>query len=362
MEQNRKPIDPAVIEEVIEKMKNRGRYEPGVYELVREDMQLGITREETRGYTEKGYSLQQMQVYSKCLRKNFSEDEISFICNRELQWEQMEQLYRLREDGMTMEQLQAYAKSVNFNTTLLQTKQVQSPTEQTNPAADPEPDPSMHQLMQGMEKLAKSVALMAENYENKFQRLSETITENHAGEKQIENYKAQIAEKENLLSHQQDEIQREKGKNARLEQEKEQLERRLQIMSKKLEKEETADTERNGKTQETVPQQAVTPAAHRNGQTEKIIDYEPVETYEKKKPAGILELFMKICLKKTSRADIVRLVTKGELSTEQLAQIKHAIESGLTEQQLTELINNNVEAEKMKEIIEIAVLENKLAG
>lgn len=362
MEQNRKPINPAVIEEVIEKMKNRGRYEPGVYELVREDMQLGITREETRGYTEKGYSLQQMQVYSKCLRKNFSEDEISFICNRELQWEQMEQLYRLREDGMTMEQLQAYAKSVNFNTTLLQTKQVQSPTEQTNPVADPEPDPSMHQLMQGMEKLAKSVALMAENYENKFQRLSETITENHAGEKQIENYKEQIAEKENLLSHQQDEIQREKGKNARLEQEKEQLERRLQIMSKKLEKEETADTERNGKTQETVPQQAVTPAAHRNGQTEKIIDYEPVETYEKKKPAGILELFMKICLKKTSRADIVRLVTKGELSTEQLAQIKHAIESGLTEQQLTELINNNVEAEKMKEIIEIAVLENKLAG
>ena len=282
MEQNRKPIDPAVIEEVIEKMKNRGRYEPGVYALVREDMQLGITREETRGYTEKGYSLQQMQVYSKCLRKNFSEDEISFICNRELQWEQMEQLYRLREDGLSMEQLQAYAKSVNFKTSLLQTKQVQSPTEQTNSAADPEPDPSMHQLMQGIEKLAKSVALMAENYENKFQRLSETITENHAGEKQIENYKAQIAEKENLLSHQQDEIQREKGKNARLEQEKEQLERRLQIMSKKLEKEETADTERNGKTQETVPQQAVTPAAHRNGQTEKIIDYEPVETYKKR--------------------------------------------------------------------------------
>jgi len=46
----------------------------------------------------------------------------------------------------------------------------------------------------------------------------------------------------------------------------------------------------------------------------------------------------------------------------QLVQIKSAIEKGLTEGQLVELINNNVSAEKMKEIIEIAVLENSMAG
>lgn len=42
-------------------------------------------------------------------------------------------------------------------------------------------------------------------------------------------------------------------------------------------------------------------------------------------------------------------------------QIKSAIEKGLTEPQLVELINNNISAEKMKEIIEIAVLENSMA-
>ena len=41
-------------------------------------------------------------------------------------------------------------------------------------------------------------------------------------------------------------------------------------------------------------------------------------------------------------------------------QLKSAIERGLTESQLVELINNNVSAEKMKEIIEIAVLENAM--
>ena len=36
-------------------------------------------------------------------------------------------------------------------------------------------------------------------------------------------------------------------------------------------------------------------------------------------------------------------------------------EKGLTESQLVELINNNISAEKMKESIEIAVLENSMA-
>ena len=65
--------------------------------------------------------------------------------------------------------------------------------------------------------------------------------------------------------------------------------------------------------------------------------------------------------KKKSRADIVKLVASGALVPAQLVQIKSAIEKGLTESQLVELINNNISAEKMKEIIEIAVLENSMA-
>ena len=64
---------------------------------------------------------------------------------------------------------------------------------------------------------------------------------------------------------------------------------------------------------------------------------------------------------KKSRQDIVKLLASGDLVPAQLVQIRSAIEKGLTESQLVELINNNVSAEKMKEIIEIAVLENSLA-
>lgn len=52
----------------------------------------------------------------------------------------------------------------------------------------------------------------------------------------------------------------------------------------------------------------------------------------------------------------------GELDRNQLIQIKSAIEKGLTESQLEEIINSRVPAERMKEIIEIAELENSLQG
>ena len=87
----------------------------------------------------------------------------------------------------------------------------------------------------------------------------------------------------------------------------------------------------------------------------------PVDRNVRKSSNGMTGIFAKLCFKKKSRADIVKLVATGDLVPAQLVQIKSAIEKGLTEMQLIELINNNISAEKMKEIIEIAVLENSMA-
>lgn len=88
----------------------------------------------------------------------------------------------------------------------------------------------------------------------------------------------------------------------------------------------------------------------------------PIErSVRKSSNSGVASLFARLSFKKRSRADIVRLVATGDLVPAQLVQIKSAIEKGLTESQLVELINNNISAEKMKEIIEIAVLENSMA-
>ena len=81
---------------------------------------------------------------------------------------------------------------------------------------------------------------------------------------------------------------------------------------------------------------------------------------DERKSSGIFGVMSKLLFKKKSRADIVKLVANGDLVPAQLIQIKNAIERGLTEGQLVELINNNLSPDKMKEIIEIAVLENSI--
>ena len=92
----------------------------------------------------------------------------------------------------------------------------------------------------------------------------------------------------------------------------------------------------------------------------RIVQRVPVERNLRKSETGVAALIGKLGFKKKSRQDIVKLVAAGNLVPAQLIQIKSGIERGLTEGQLVELINNNVSAEKMKEIIEIAVLENSM--
>ena len=96
--------------------------------------------------------------------------------------------------------------------------------------------------------------------------------------------------------------------------------------------------------------------------TGNVVQRLPIErSVRKSSNSGVVSLFARLSFKKKSRADIVKLVASGDLVPAQLVQIKSAIEKGLTESQLVELINNNISAEKMKEIIEIAVLENSMA-
>ena len=69
----------------------------------------------------------------------------------------------------------------------------------------------------------------------------------------------------------------------------------------------------------------------------------PIErSVRKSSNSGVASFFARLSFKKKSRADIVKLVASGDLVPAQLVQIKSAIEKGLTESQLVELINNNI--------------------
>ena len=82
--------------------------------------------------------------------------------------------------------------------------------------------------------------------------------------------------------------------------------------------------------------------------------------YASRKNSGVGKAIAAFACKKRSRRSLVQLVIADELSADQLKHIVTAIKSGLTENQLCSLIENKVPAEKMPQIIEIAMLENKM--
>ena len=90
----------------------------------------------------------------------------------------------------------------------------------------------------------------------------------------------------------------------------------------------------------------------------KIVSLVPVERMERKKGNHTMSaLFSRFAFKK--KIDIVRLVAEKDLEPKQLVQVRSAVEKGLTEEQLLVLINNQLPAEQMEEIIHIAVYENR---
>lgn len=85
----------------------------------------------------------------------------------------------------------------------------------------------------------------------------------------------------------------------------------------------------------------------------------PVEI-EKRKTSGIGGLVSSLCFKKRYQRSLVSMAIAGQLDKNQLHHIATAIKSGLSENQLCDLIESRAPAERMPELIEIAVLEKRM--
>jgi len=86
----------------------------------------------------------------------------------------------------------------------------------------------------------------------------------------------------------------------------------------------------------------------------------PIEKSTKKLNVGVIKLATVLGFKKKNKQDLVKLIVGKNLSPEQLVYLRVALQKGLTEGQMTELINNKVPADQMREIIDFAVLENSM--
>lgn len=374
----------------IDILKSGKRYSEEIIALIKDDLEYGFSKEQTELYLKSGYNIGQMRVYSECLRDGKSEEFLSLIERTELTAPQMQIAFEFYKKGVpiaTIEEVVARKETPITMKAAFSKFLEQIQTVKQEIATEPE---YVQELVKKMEEIVSKICYQEKRYDALNEKL--TIFESTKADEQIrENLVKENADKEQLLNDQQDKLNQANSAISRLREQLEFKDRELNRMSNRIEalenkllhatnvnagtssepkKEEECNVQSEIKkegaamTQQTIVTEPMgipifyqIPVVDKQGRVIQKVQIDKSES----KSNGVIGLLSKLGFKKKSRADIVKLVASGDLAPAQLIQIKSGIEKGLTEGQLVELINNNVAAEKMKEIIEIAVLENSMA-
>ncbi|MGC6173943.1 hypothetical protein [Lacrimispora sp. 38-1] len=360
--------------------------------LVSEDIEYGLTTEEVYRYAKSGMNFKQMQIYSKCLRKHYSQEVIAVITADSLNANQMMVAFDFYEKGVPIETIKEVIQNKNNAFHMSQLfQEVLEQMENTEVEVQIAPE-----YVQSLFDEIKNVVSGIKFDESRFDELNEKLKVFETFKEDVavrDNLVKQLGEKDSMLSEQQDKINQANSALARLREEKETALKEMKNMQTKMEaleenfKEYKKMVDQNQEQKAPIPKddsktleepirgagQSVSPQtipfvyampAYCNvpvmDMGGNVLQTVSVEKVSKKSTNALIQMISRLLFKKKSRQDIVKLVVAGELIPAQLVLIRSAIEKGLTESQLVELINNKVPADQMKEIIEIAVLENEL--
>ena len=398
MEEKREPLSQMAIEKRIQLLRNKN-VDNEVIALVKSDYEDGLTDDEVNLYLDKNYNLNQMKVLSNCLHKGVSEEMMTLLRESKMAGGQMQTALNYYEKGVPVAAIKEVVEK--DDTAINMRRMLDVVLENLSKAKEQKPEDSEYvkSLVAQMDEVVEKINHQNERYDALNKKLSEIETSKD-DEEVRERLVKDNQEKDELINDQQNELNKANGTIARLRDDIEKKDKEMKRMSERIESLEDKimgvavdnkkAAEKKPKQEETKPKDnvaettagkemvdtiAVPQAAPviQNGipvyyqlpvvdASGHVVQRLPIERSARKSSnSGVASLFARLSFKKKSRADIVKLVASGDLVPAQLVQIKSAIEKGLTESQLVELINNNISAEKMKEIIEIAVLENSMA-
>ena len=393
MEENREPLSAIAIEKKLQLLRNK-HFSEDTIALVKSDYEYGLTEEEISLYLNKSYDIEQMKILSECLHKDVPKDVIDIIKNTKYSVHQMQVSLEFYEKGVPVQTIKEVMDKGEKPITMR--RLYEEVLEQLNKVKKQIPEESEHvkALISQMDEVVAKINHQNERYDALNKKLSEIETSKD-DEGVRERLVKENQDKDALINSQQNELNKASSTIARLRDDIEKKDKEMKRMGDRIESledkiisvatenkkeaESKAEPQESQSVSQADKKMVDTVAVPQNMQavangipvyyqipvvdgTGNVVQRLPIErSVRKSSNSGVVSLFARLSFKKKSRADIVKLVASGDLVPAQLVQIKSAIEKGLTESQLVELINNNISAEKMKEIIEIAVLENSMA-
>lgn len=393
MEENREPLSAIAIEKKLQLLRNK-HFSEDTIALVKSDYEYGLKEEEISLYLNKSYDIEQMKILSECLHKDVPKDVIDIIKNTKYSVHQMQVSLEFYEKGVPVQTIKEVMDKGEKPITMR--RLYEEVLEQLNKVKKQIPEESEYvkALISQMDEVVAKINHQNERYDALNKKLSEIETSKD-DEEVRERLVKENQDKDVLINSQQNELNKASSTIARLRDDIEKKDKEMKRMGDRIESledkiisvatenkkeaESKAEPQESQSVSKADKKMVDTVAVPQNMQalangipvyyqipvvdgTGNVVQRLPIErNVRKSSNSGVVSLFARLSFKKKSRADIVKLVASGDLVPAQLVQIKSAIEKGLTESQLVELINNNISAEKMKEIIEIAVLENSMA-
>lgn len=393
MEENREPLSAIAIEKKLQLLRNK-HFSEDTIALVKSDYEYGLKEEEISLYLNKSYDIEQMKILSECLHKDVPKDVIDIIKNTKYSVHQMQVSLEFYEKGVPVHTIKEVMDKGEKPITMR--RLYEEVLEQLNKVKKQIPEESEYvkALISQMDEVVAKINHQNERYDALNKKLSEIETSKD-DEEVRERLVKENQDKDALINSQQNELNKASSTIARLRDDIEKKDKEIKRMGDRIESledkiisvatenkkeaESKAEPQESQSVSQADKKMVDTVAVPQNMQavangipvyyqipvvdgTGNVVQRLPIErSVRKSSNSGVVSLFARLSFKKKSSADIVKLVASGDLVPAQLVQIKSAIEKGLTESQLVELINNNISAEKMKEIIEIAVLENSMA-
>uniref|UniRef100_UPI004055CFE3 hypothetical protein n=1 Tax=Agathobacter sp. TaxID=2021311 RepID=UPI004055CFE3 len=365
-------------------LRKNPKFTEEILKLVESDLQYGLTIEETEMYTSKRFDYAQMKVYSSCLRNGYPEDVRECITRDGLTGEQMAVALEFYEKGVPLKTVAEVTEN-SSHTAFMMKQLFQSIVSKVQAAGEAvqAQDDYAKDLLEQIKSVVEKIEFQEKRYDALNEKLKELQTAGQDAKIQ-NNLLNQLAEKDSMLEKQQNELNEARGTIARLRnemdvirKERDRLEKRTEEMEKETvvnsnEVKQPEDTMTDKKEEIThtvqaeVKQEAPVfptfPGAYYNvavvDGNGKVVSFMPVERMERKRERSTMSaIFSRLTFRK--KIDIVKLVAEKDLEPKQLVQIRSAIEKGLSEDQLLVLINNQIPAEQMEEIINIAVYENE---
>ena len=372
----------------ISDLRNAAKYSPEVIDLVEADINYGLTVEQTKLYLKRNIKYPQMKLLSQCLRRGADEAFIELVTKYDMSGYQIQVALEFLEKGVLLENIETVL--VKNETPANMRKSFEVMLEKVNEMrASSEVAPEYVQgLVKQIEEAVAKIQFQEQRYDELNKKLK--IFENAKQDEAVHNgLVKKLGETEAELSGQQDQLNRANATIARLREQIEEKKKEMEKMQNRIDTLEDKLLERasvatSEKVSVKAEEEKKEPASTQTFFDEKPIAEKPYQipvyyqlpvvdasgrviqrvqvekTIRKGNQGAFTGLLGKLGIMKKSRQDIVKLLASGDLVPAQLVQIRCAIEKGLTESQLVELINNNVSAEKMKEIIDIAVLENSM--